>query len=496
MRRKRLYVKYFKLCFADNIFMNYPLEKNIKAVKSRLSSEDVIVFEFASVCGARYACIYADGVVDKNMIGELVVKPLRILEEKLSAKEIGRMLASPETKEGKDIEDAVKKISDGNAALFIDGEKDFFIIGVKSPPGRAVAEPPTQLAVKGPREGFTEDIKTNLGLVRKRIKCETLKIKTLQVGKRSQTNVAICYLSDVCGEGLAKKVEEGLSKNEIDIIPDSSYIAGFISRRPRSLFKRNSTCEKPDVFCAKLCEGRVGIIVDGSPLAICVPYMLGEDFQTAEDYYMLSYRATFLRILRIAATIIGIALPAMYVCAQLFKLELIPSKLLFKIASSVAGIPLSPSVEMFLTLFVLEVLNEASIRMPKYVGLALSVVGALVLGDTAVKAGVISTPAVIIIAFSAICLYTVPDMVETSTVLRLLYLIVAGSLGTFSVVVLTAFIISYLTAEGDYGTPLLAPLSPMITRDMADSIYKANTLSLEKRPKSLRAKNKVRLKIK
>lgn len=406
------------------------------------------------------------------------------------------MLASPDVKDGKDLPDAVNNISDGNAVLYIDGEEDFYIIGVKLPPGRSVAEPPTQVAVKGPREGFTEDIKINLGLVRKRLKSDKLKIKTINVGKQSQTTVAICYLEGVCPEGLPEKIEKQILNNEIDVIPDSSYVAGFISERPHSLFKRNSTCEKPDIFCAKVSEGRVGIISDGSPIALTVPYMLVEDFQAAEDYYAVKYRSTILRILRLAAVLIGISLPAIYVCAQLFKIQLIPPLLLFKIASSVAGIPLSPSVEIFLTLFVLEVLNEASIRMPKYVGLALSVVGALVLGDTAVKAGIISTPAVIIIAFSAICLYTVPDLVETSTTLRLLFLIVAGSLGTFGLLLTIAFLLCYLVTEQDYGVPLLAPFAPLIARDMKDSYYKADLYTLDKRPRVLRSENKTRMKTK
>ena len=454
--------------------MNYSLKERIEGVKNILTSEDILVAEFDSLSGKKFACIYADGIVDKNMIGELVIKPLKTAGKDITAEGAKRMLASPDVKDGKDLPDAVKNISDGNAVLYIDGEEDFYIVGVKLPPGRSVAEPPTQVAVKGPREGFTEDIKINLGLVRKRLKSDKLKIKTITVGKQSQTTVAICYLEGVCPEGLPEKIEKQILNNEIDVIPDSSYVAGFISERPHSLFKRNSTCEKPDIFCAKVSEGRVGIISDGSPIALTVPYMLVEDFQAAEDYYAVKYRSTILRILRLAAVLIGISLPAIYVCAQLFKIQLIPPLLLFKIASSVAGIPLSPSVEIFLTLFVLEVLNEASIRMPKYVGLALSVVGALVLGDTAVKAGIISTPAVIIIAFSAICLYTVPDLVETSTTLRLLFLIVAGSLGTFGLLLTIAFLLCYLVTEQDYGVPLMAPFAPLIARDMKDSYYKAD----------------------
>ncbi len=476
--------------------MNYSLKERIEGVKNILTSEDILVAEFDSLSGKKFACIYADGIVDKNMIGELVIKPLKTAGKDITAEGAKRMLASPDVKDGKDLPDAVKNISDGNAVLYIDGEEDFYIVGVKLPPGRSVAEPPTQVAVKGPREGFTEDIKINLGLVRKRLKSDKLKIKTITVGKQSQTTVAICYLEGVCPEGLPEKIEKQILNNEIDVIPDSSYVAGFISERPHSLFKRNSTCEKPDIFCAKVSEGRVGIISDGSPIALTVPYMLVEDFQAAEDYYAVKYRSTILRILRLAAVLIGISLPAIYVCAQLFKIQLIPPLLLFKIASSVAGIPLSPSVEIFLTLFVLEVLNEASIRMPKYVGLALSVVGALVLGDTAVKAGIISTPAVIIIAFSAICLYTVPDLVETSTTLRLLFLIVAGSLGTFGLLLTIAFLLCYLVTEQDYGVPLMAPFAPLIARDMKDSYYKADLYTLDKRPRVLRSENKTRMKTK
>lgn len=470
------------------------LEKHIKSVKDVLTSEDIIVFEFTSSGGKKFAAIYADGLADKQLLGELVVKPLKEAQKDASAEDIKSMLASPEVKDGKKSSEAIKEISDGNVALFIDGESGFFIIGLKNPPGRTVAEPPTQVTVKGPREGFTEDIKTNLGLVRKRLKSEHLKIKTVRCGERSDTAVAIIYLDGVCAKGLPERVEKQIAAHEIDLIPDSSYISQFISKKPRSVFKRNGTSEKPDVFCAKISEGRVGLIVDGSPIAITVPYMITEDIQSAEDYYALSYRSTIIRMLRVFSLVIGIFLPAIYVAAQLFKIQIIPFQLLLKISSSVSSLPVSPSIELFLTLFVLEVLNEASIRMPKYVGLAMSVVGALVLGDTAVKAGVISTPAIIIVAFSAICLYTTPDLVETTTTLRWIYLIVAGSIGPFGIALFTTFLICYLVTEQSYGVPLFAPFAPLIKSDLYDSMVKANLYALRERPKALRGAQKVRLK--
>ena len=469
------------------------LEKNINAVKDILTSEDILVFEFSAQSGKKFAVIYADGVADKPLIGELVIKPLKYAQENSDLSAVKQLLASPEVKDGKKIQDAVKEVSDGNAVLFVDGEKDFVIIGLKNPPGRSVAEPPTQVAVHGPREGFTEDIKVNLGLVRKRLKTEKLQVKTIKTGKRSETSVSIVYIEGLCDKDLPKKIEREIMQNKIDIIPDSSYVGQFLAKRPRSLFKQCGTSEKPDVFCAKLCEGRVGVIVDGSPIALTAPYMLVEDFQSVEDYYITSYRATTLRLLRIFSIIIGLMLPALYISAQLFKIQIIPFQLLLKISSSVAGLALSPSTEMFLTLFVLEVLNEASIRMPKYVGLALSVVGALVLGDTAVKAGIISTPAIIIIAFSAICLYTVPNAVEMTTTLRWIYLLVAGSIGPFGIVLLTAYLRCYIVSEQSYGVPLAAPFAPLVKSDMYDSFIKANMYTLNKRPKVLKVKEKVRL---
>ena len=470
------------------------LEKHIEKIKGVLSSEDILVFEFDSFSGKRFAAVYADGIIDKQLLGELVAKPLKDAKKEDRLEDIKKLLASPEVKDGKKFEDAVKEVSDGNVVLFIDGEEDFFIIGLKSPPGRAVAEPPTQVAVKGPREGFTEDIKINLGLVRKRLKSDKLQIKMLKAGEQSDTSVALVYIEGICPKGLPERLEKEIASKKIDIVPDSSYISRFRSKKPRSLFKRNGTAEKPDIFCAKISEGRVGLIVDGSPIALTVPYMIVEDFQAVEDYYQVSYRSTILRILRLIALLVGIFLPAFYVSAQLFKIQLIPYRLLLKISSSVSGLALSPSVEMFLTLFLLEVLIEASIRMPKYVGLAMSVVGALVLGDTAVQAGIISTPAIIIIAFSAICLFTTPDLVETTTTLRWILLITGGSIGPFGIVLFTAFLICYLVSEQSYGVPLFAPFAPLIKNDLKDSMVKSNLYSLKKRPEVINTKNKVRLK--
>ena len=377
-------------------------------------------------------------------------------------------------------------------AVLVDGVAQGFIVGAKSIPVRSVSEPPGDVAIKGPREGFIEDIKTNMSLVRKRLKTPALRFETVRVGKQSDTAISLCYLQGIVDEQVKTSVKKQLDNLQIDNVPDSSYIAAMLSPRKHSLFRTVGTTEKPDVFTAKLCEGRVGVLVDGSPIALTMPYVLAEDLQSSEDYFISPFAATSFRFLRCLALFIAILLPAFYVSAQLYKIQLLPLGLTLTIASSVRELPLSPSLEMFVVLLLLEILKEASIRMPKYVGMSLSVVGALVLGETAVSAGFLSTPAIIIVAFSGICLYTVPNFVETGSLLRWLFLLVAGSIGPLGIVLLSAFLLCYLVSADAFGAPILAPFSPLISHDLQDSVVKYDLFSLTQRPSLFHVKNKTR----
>lgn len=470
------------------------LEQDKKRLKKLLPAEDILTFEFISNKGKQFQILFADPITDKELLGEQVVRPLSDYTGDVSAESVKKNITSPECRTYKNLEKLAEEILAGNPVLLWDGMDEAIVVGTKKVFIRAIAEPSTDVAVKGPREGFIEDIKVNTSLVRRRLKTGELKIEFLSVGKRSNTSVAVCWLDGTSRQDVVDEVKRKLGEIEIDVIPDSSYLTHFLKSRPYSLVKQIGTTEKPDIFCAKIAEGRVGILVDGSPIALTVPYLLVEDFQSSEDYFVPPYRATFTRILRLFALLVAIYLPAGYVAAQLFKLQLFPINLLLTIAGSIQGIPLSPSLEMLLVLFVLEILNEASIRMPKYVGMALSVVGALVLGETAVNAGFVSTPAIIIIAFSAIGLYAVPNLIEVTSVIRLIMLLVAGSVGTYGIILLTAFIIFYLCNTESYGTPLLAPFSPLIGHDLKDSVLKFNMKTLSIRPKTLKSQNKRRLK--
>lgn len=464
-------------------------------VKERLDSDDVVFSSFL-VKDRRVTAVFIDSLTDRQTLALGVIEPLKKEKRAVSPRTALSLVPVAGTTLLPTLEDCIVEILSGKTVLIFDRTTVALSVDLKKYESRAVAEPPTSTVVKGPREGFTENVKTNVSLVRRRIKSESLKIENYRIGRYTQTDVALVYISSIAEDKLVKTARERLKKIVIDGIPDSSYVAKMLTDHKTSVFKQTGGTEKPDILCEKLLEGRVGIIVDGSPIVITAPYVLLEDFQSSEDYYQNAYRSNMARVLRIISLAIAVVLPAAFVSAQLFHLQIIPLNFLLTIVNSIKGIPLSPSYEMFFTLLIFEILNEASVRMPKYVGMALSIVGALVLGDTAVRAGIVSTPTILIMALSGICLYTVPELVDSMSVLRLAYLIVAGSLGGYGLALLTVLIVIYLSSTENFDTPFLAPFAPMLKEDFKDGFYMTFVPYMINRPLTLRPKNKTRIKTK
>ena len=467
------------------------LLKNEKILKALLCSDDVIFFKFTA--GSKNAlAVYVDSITDKETLGLQVIFPLKNANVSQSVKKLAKTITCANVKTVTEIKEAANEVLNGSTVILIDGKAGGFAADVKKFDVRAIAEPPTELAIRGPRNGFIESIKTNLSLVRRYLKTTALKIETTEIGKYSSTTVAIMSIDGITDPSLVKKVKEKLKSVKIDGVPDSSYLSKILNERKNSLFKQVGSTERPDVLIERMLEGRIGILVDGSPFALTLPYLLIEDFQTAEDYYISHYRANLVRALRVLAIFLSVFLPGLFVAAQLFHLQLIPLNFLLTIVNSIKGIPLSPSLEMFFLLLIFEILNETSIRMPKYVGMALAVVGALVLGETAVNAGLVSTPAVLIMAMSGISIYTVPELTETTSILRFIVLLIAGSIGGYGIVLTEAFLTCYLCASENYGVPYVAPYSPLILNDLQDGIYMSDVTSMPLRPQALNAKNKRR----
>lgn len=473
---------------------------NKKVVKAILGSDDIVFFDF-ELGKTSALCVYVDSITDKELLGLEVLAPLKKLcSEKSAAKtnisHLAKAITLANVKTESKITDATNDILSGNAMIFIDGKNKAISVDLKKFEVRAISEPPTGLAVRGPRNGFTESIKSNLSLVRRYLKSPDLKVETFEKGRYTKTSIAFMYIDGISRPEIIDKIRKKIQEIDIDGIPDSSYVSKLLNERKTSLFKQVGSTERPDVLIERMLEGRAGIIVDGSPFALTLPYLLIEDFQAAEDYYISEYRANLVRALRVIAMIFSILLPSVFVAAQLFHLQIIPLNFLLTIVNGIKEIPFSPSLEMFFVLLIFELLNETSVRMPKYVGMALAVVGALVLGETAVNAGIVSTPAILIMALSGISIYAIPELVETTSVLRFIYLIVAGSLGGYGLILITAFLIIYLCSADNYGAPYLAPYSPVLLNDFQDGLYMNNVIGMVKRPEALGARNKTRQKIK
>lgn len=458
--------------------------------------EDLVRMDF-DVAGRSASVFFMDGVIDKELCELNIFAPLKALAElEYPYVDTINAVTRPTTPIKVDCspEQAAQTVADGDIVVVIDGGEGAFVFSERKYQIRGIQEPPVSNVLRGPREGFVEDFKANCVMIRRRLRTPKLRFLNFKVGRLTNTVVSVAYISSVADKRIVDEICRRIKSIDIDGVVESSYVAAFLEDGGQSLFDRVGTSEKPDIVAAKLLEGRVAVIVDGSPVVLTLPFIFLEHLQASEDYYVKSLRATLIRMIRIAALLIAVLLPAAYVALQEFQYQMFPLKFLVTIMNSVYGIPLSPMFEMLLVLLIFEILSEASVRMPRYVGMALSVVGAIVLGETAVKAGLLSTPTILIISVSTIGLYCVPDEANTGSVLRLAFVAVAGLLGLFGVILGCMVLTAYLVNLRSYGTSYLAPYAPALSHDWNDAMFKAGVDELYERPYSIPNINRKRLK--
>ena len=467
-----------------------------KITKLFSKNSDLIVKEF-NIVSVRICIIFLKSLTDSRQISEYILIPSSFIKE-LPKNNIPQFIKNnivliPEVEEGENVLKAAHRLSKGTALMFIENYNKALLITIDKVIERPIEEPPTSAVLKGPREGFNENIKTNVGCIRRIIGTPHLVNVKLEVGVLTKTQINVMYLDNIADEKIVNKVINKIKLINIDGVIDSYYIAQFLEERQKSMFKQIGVIEKPDIVASKILEGRIAVLVDGSPIVLTIPYVLIEDFQAGDDYYSQNYRASTLRLLRIFSALITILLPSLYIAMQLYHYRAVPIKFLVTILNSTQGLPFTPFAEIILVLVLFEILYEASLRMPKYLGLALSIVGALILGDTAVKAGLISPPAVMIVAVSGITIYTVPEQSAQLSTLRLLFTIAGGLLGFYGIILFAIFIIVYLSDFDNYGAPYLSPFSPRIPYDSQDAIFKADIINKKTRPKTIPNQNSRRL---
>ena len=293
---------------------------------------------------------------------------------------------------------------------------------------------------------------------------------------------------------ILKQIESQIKKIDIDGIVSSYYVECFLEQRPYSLFKQVGSSEKPDIISAKILEGRVAILVDNSPIVLTLPFIYAEEVQDVNDYYGRFYYATYMRWVRILGLFMAVIVPGAYLAMRLYHYKIIPLKFLITISNSNQGLPFTPFIELLFILILFEILYEVSLRLPKFLGLATSIVGALILGDTGVKAGLISPPGVMIIAMSIIAVYTIPDQNMQLSLIRFVFLLLGGTLGFLGMVAGIIYFCNYMNELNEYSAPYLAPISPHIKNDRKDAMMKAPLREMTTRPKAFKNSNSVRLK--
>lgn len=437
-----------------------------------------------------------DGMVEKEAIQENIISPLmRANLDNENSNLISYLkdsvISVMEITEEENMLSLIARIFNGSIVLFVDGEKKALVIGVQAWEKRGIKEPVSETVVRGPREGFIESIQTNLVMLRRRIIQPNLKMDLMIIGKNTQTKVVVSYIKGIANEEIVKEVKERLEKITADSILETGFIEEYIEDAKLSLFPTISNTEKPDIVAARLLEGRVAIFVDGTPSVLTVPNILLDSFQIAEDYYSRPFYASFIRLIRTLGFLITIMLPGTFIAFQNFHTEVIPTPLIITLSFARDGVPFPLVAELLLMVLMFEWLREAGIRMPKPVGQAVNIVGALILGETAIAAGLVGAPTVIVIAATGITSFMVPSLSETVVLLRILFIIVSAVFGLYGIMLFGMVIVTHLASIRSFGIPYSAPLFPIIFKDWKDSLIRLPLWLLKSKPRTIRPSNSI-----
>jgi spore germination protein KA len=473
------------------------LSLSINQISDRLGSSPDIVIRYFKINAKKKiqaAVIFIDGLVDKQVINNHILRPLMGLADKSNlpgtitaadTKELVRseLLTAGDLKCTEIVSKVVEGVLSGNAVLLLDGLPEAFLVDANGGEKRGIEEPSSEVVVRGPKEGFTETIRDNIALLRRKLRNPNLTFENLRVGRQSQTEVSIAYLKGITGDSLITEIRNRLQRIDTDAILESGYIEQLIEDAPFSPFPTIANSERPDVVAAKILEGRAAIMVDGTPFVLTVPMLFIESFQTPDDYNARFLYATLLRWTRYVAFAFSVLSPAVYVALVTFHQELIPTPLFITMVSAREGRPFPAVVEAIGMGLLFELLREAGIRMPRSIGQAVSIVGALVIGQAVVSAGLVGAPLVIVIATTAIASFVVSIQANSGVLIRLILTVLAGMLGAFGIIIGLLGILIHLASLRSFGVPYLAPIAPLVLGDLKDVPVRAPLWAMFNRPK-------------
>lgn len=458
--------------------LNRDLMENMVKVRALSQNSTDLLERQIEVSGVPVAILMCEGMVNLQLFTQILVRPLTELSlENADGEAVARWVSretvlSGDQKEFFTYDELFSFLMAGFVVLLIDGVDRGIACGMQGYSFRSVSEPSTEMNITGSREGFVEPIRVNQTMIRRRLRSPSLKFEMYPIGEKSRTDICLVYLTDTADPRMVEEVKRRLGKLSSDILLSQGYLRPYLEGKPFSPFSSVGTTERPDTLCAKINEGRIGILVDGTPFALVVPYLFEEHFQSMDDYSYRPYYGSFIRLLKYFAFLLSIFLPGGYVAITSFSPEMLPDSLLFNIAASEQQTPFSMMTEALVIHLIYEIMREAGLRLPRPVGHAVSIIGALVIGDAAVKAGIIGSSMVMVVALTALSSFVVPSLYEPAAILKFVFILVGGTWGLFGISVGFVLLLTNLCALESLGVPVMAPLSPCAPADLRDGLWR------------------------
>lgn len=486
----------------NNRALTTSLEQNISLFEGIFANDATFKtrrFQNKHLPAAKCCLIYFDGMVNVELLNENIILPVLandlsqyIDSDNLIEELQYKVIAASNVRISEEIDIIIGAVMSGETIFLLEGYDKALIISSEGWEKRSVSEPQSSRVVRGPREGFTEYIRDNLAMVRRRIKDPGLKFKFRELGTRTKTQVCICYMEELVMNGLVKELESRLDKIEIDGVLDSGYIQELIRDEPLSLFETVGASERPDVIASKLLEGRAALFVDGSPFVLTVPYIIAEVGQSNEDYYNNFIFSSFNRLVRTLSAIMSFTIPAIFLAIVTHHQEMLPTPLLLSISSAREGVPIPTALSLFTMLLIFDIVREAGIRMPEPIGQAISIVGTLVLGQAAVDAKLVSAPVIIITALTGILTLLNKNLITSTIMLRFIFLIATGFYGIYGFIFTFIILVLNLMGMRSFGVPYMMGTANIKNGDGQDIWIRAPWWTTTLRPKIIGARNLLR----
>ncbi len=441
--------------------LSVSLDQNMAVIKGLFADVDILrmkIIHSNQFKELRFGIAFCDGVVNAAFINDNILRPLMVSNNVVPGHMLldtlqNQVIQIAEAEQTTDFIKIIESISYGDTVLFAEGVDKALILDTKSFTTRTTAEPDNEKILSGPREGFTESIMQNLSFIRRKVRTNELKMRFVSVGRRTQTSICVCYIKGIASQDIVDEVFRRLGKIDIDAVLDSNYITELIRDDKWALFRTTGYTERPDVAVGKMLEGRIAIFVDGTPVVITAPYLFIENFQSSEDYYLSFYYTSFSRLLRIVGFLLTIGVPGIYIAIVAFHHEMLPTPLLINITAERQSVPFPAALESFIMLVVFDILRETGIRMPTNVGQALSIVGALVIGQAAVEAKLVAAPMIIVVATTGITNLLVPKLNAPVIYLRFVVLTLSSIFGFFGFVLATSTMLIHILTLTSFGIP-------------------------------------------